>query len=184
MENSNIGNLMETTMTRLKEIVDVDTVVGTPVTTPDGVTIIPVSRVSYAFASGGVDTLYLFPADSNGNVRHYSFDFSPSETVGGSSARLRLYWALHSNLWESDSSVVVNIGQMPTMSIDRIVIRAIADTTYGQKAAPTVGEKERSRSPDVTIGVRRKDMRQKNEVEYAVHDYHKIIRIPDNGPVR
>ena len=133
---------------------------------------------------GGVDTLYLFPADSNGNVRHYSFDFSPSETVGGSSARLRLYWALHSNLWESDSSVVVNIGQMPTMSIDRIVIRAIADTTYGQKAAPTVGEKERSRSLDVTIGVRRKDMRQKNEVEYAVHDYHKIIRIPDNGPVR
>ena len=54
MEN-NIGNLMETTMTRLKDIVDVDTVVGTPVTTPDGVTIIPVSRVSYAFASGGSD---------------------------------------------------------------------------------------------------------------------------------
>ena len=55
MENSNIGSLMETTMTRLKEIVDVDTVVGTPVTTPDGVTIIPVSKVSYAFASGGSD---------------------------------------------------------------------------------------------------------------------------------
>jgi len=55
MENSNIGSLMETTMNRLKDIVDVDTVVGTPVTTPDGVTIIPVSRVSYAFASGGSD---------------------------------------------------------------------------------------------------------------------------------
>ncbi|MCD7934884.1 MAG: GerW family sporulation protein [Oscillospiraceae bacterium] len=53
--NSNIGNLMDVTMSRLKEIVDVDTVVGTPVQTADGVTIIPVSKVSYAFASGGSD---------------------------------------------------------------------------------------------------------------------------------
>ena len=55
MENSNIGSLMETTMNRMKEIVNVDTVVGNPITTPDGVTIIPVSRTSYAFASGGSD---------------------------------------------------------------------------------------------------------------------------------
>ncbi|MBO7500340.1 MAG: prepilin-type N-terminal cleavage/methylation domain-containing protein [Fibrobacterales bacterium] len=133
---------------------------------------------------GGVDTLYLFPADSNGNVRHYSFDFSPTETVGGSSARLRLYWALHSNLWESDSSVVVNIGQMPTMSIDRIVIRKIAGATYDQDAAPTVGEKKRSRSLDVTIGVRRPDLWRKGGEEYVKQDFHKIVRIPDNGPVR
>lgn len=53
--NSNIGNLMDVTMNKMKDMVDVDTVVGTPVTTPDGVTIIPVSRVSYAFASGGSD---------------------------------------------------------------------------------------------------------------------------------
>ena len=133
---------------------------------------------------GGVDTLYLFPADSNGNVRHYSFDFSPTETVGGGSVKLRLYWALHSNLWESDSSVVVNIGQMPTMSIDRIVIRAIADTTYRQRSNPTVGEKERSRSLDLTVGVRRPDLWQKGGASYVVKDYRKIIRIPDNGPVR
>ena len=55
MENSSISTLMETTMNKLRDIVDVDTVVGTPVTTPDGVTIIPVSKVSYAFASGGSD---------------------------------------------------------------------------------------------------------------------------------
>ena len=55
MENSNIGNLMEVTMQKIKDMVDVDTVVGTPITTPDGITVIPVSRVSYAFASGGSD---------------------------------------------------------------------------------------------------------------------------------
>jgi len=55
MENSNIGNLMDVTMSKLHEMVDVNTVVGDPIVTPDNVTIIPVSRVSYAFASGGSD---------------------------------------------------------------------------------------------------------------------------------
>ena len=64
MENTNIGKLMDTTMNRIKDIVDVDTVVGAPVTTPDGVTIIPVSRVSYAFASGGSD----FRVNEHGNT--------------------------------------------------------------------------------------------------------------------
>lgn len=55
MENSNIGNLMDVTMTKMREMVDVDTVVGNPISTPDGITIIPVSKVSYGFASGGSD---------------------------------------------------------------------------------------------------------------------------------
>ena len=55
MENSNIGNLMDITMGKIREMVDVNTVVGTPINTPDGITIIPVSRISYAFASGGSD---------------------------------------------------------------------------------------------------------------------------------
>ncbi len=55
MENSNIANLMETTMQKIREMVDVNTVVGAPITTPDGITVIPVSRISYAFASGGSD---------------------------------------------------------------------------------------------------------------------------------
>lgn len=55
MENNNIGSLMDVTMTKMREMVDVDTVVGSPITTPDGITIIPVSKVSYGFASGGSD---------------------------------------------------------------------------------------------------------------------------------
>ncbi len=55
MENSNIGTLMDVTMSKMREMVDVDTVVGSPITTPDGITVIPVSKVSYAFASGGSD---------------------------------------------------------------------------------------------------------------------------------
>ena len=55
MENTNISSLMETTMNKISDMVDVNTVVGAPITTPDGITVIPVSRISYAFATGGSD---------------------------------------------------------------------------------------------------------------------------------
>ena len=42
-------------MEKIKQMVDVNTVIGDPVTTPDGTTVIPISRVSYGFASGGSD---------------------------------------------------------------------------------------------------------------------------------
>ena len=54
-QDSSISKLMDTTLERLKDIVNVDTVVGSAITTPDGITILPISRVSYAFASGGSD---------------------------------------------------------------------------------------------------------------------------------
>lgn len=50
-----IGNLMNITMDKIKEMVDVNTIVGTPITSVDGTLIIPVSKVSYGFASGGSD---------------------------------------------------------------------------------------------------------------------------------
>ncbi|MCD7803059.1 MAG: GerW family sporulation protein [Clostridiales bacterium] len=50
-----INDVLNMTMGRLKEMVDVNTVVGKPITTPDGVTVIPISKVSLGFASGGSD---------------------------------------------------------------------------------------------------------------------------------
>ena len=56
MENKQqpLGDLMSTTMQKIKEMVDVNTIVGTPIQA-EGVTIIPVSKVSCGFASGGSD---------------------------------------------------------------------------------------------------------------------------------
>lgn len=48
-----IDGLMKTAMESIKEMVDVNTVVGDPVETPDGSVIIPVSRVACGFAAGG-----------------------------------------------------------------------------------------------------------------------------------
>lgn len=55
MSDNQVNNLLGVTMDKIKQMVDVNTVIGSPVTTPDGTTVIPVSRVSYGFASGGSD---------------------------------------------------------------------------------------------------------------------------------
>ena len=51
----NVPNMLENTITRIREMLDANTVVGTPITTPDGVTIIPVSKISVGFGGGGSD---------------------------------------------------------------------------------------------------------------------------------
>lgn len=48
-----IEEMMNTAMTNIKSMVDVNTVIGNPVTTPDGTMIIPVSTVSFGFGAGG-----------------------------------------------------------------------------------------------------------------------------------
>lgn len=54
-KNHPINDLMSTTMQKIREMVDVNTIVGQPITTPDGITLIPVSKLSFGFASGGSD---------------------------------------------------------------------------------------------------------------------------------
>lgn len=55
MEKHPIGELMETTMSKIREMIDANTIVGTPIKTDDGITLIPVSKLSFGFASGGSD---------------------------------------------------------------------------------------------------------------------------------
>ena len=50
-----LPNMLESTIAKIREMVDANTVIGTPITTPDGVTIIPVSKVSVGFGGGGSD---------------------------------------------------------------------------------------------------------------------------------
>lgn len=52
---SQIPNMLESTIQKIREMVDVNSVIGEPISTPDGVTIIPVSKVSVGFGGGGSD---------------------------------------------------------------------------------------------------------------------------------
>lgn len=50
-----ISAMMEASMGKIREMVDSNTVVGEPIVTADGVTLIPVSRLSFGFGCGGGD---------------------------------------------------------------------------------------------------------------------------------
>ena len=50
-----LPNMLDKTIAKIREMVDVNSVIGNPNTTPDGVTIIPVSKVSVGFGGGGSD---------------------------------------------------------------------------------------------------------------------------------
>ena len=50
-----LSDMMRNTMEKIREMVDTNTIVGQPITTPDGVTLIPISKVSFGFGSGGGD---------------------------------------------------------------------------------------------------------------------------------
>lgn len=55
MADHPIEGMMDTTLEKIKQMVDVNSVVGDPITSPDGTVIVPVSKISYGFASGGSD---------------------------------------------------------------------------------------------------------------------------------
>ena len=52
---SSLSAMMETSMDKIRQMVDSNTIVGEPITTPDGVTLIPVAGLSYGFGCGGGD---------------------------------------------------------------------------------------------------------------------------------
>ena len=53
MSEHPIESLMMTTMTSIQNMVDVNTIIGEPIETQSGITIIPISKVSFGFAAGG-----------------------------------------------------------------------------------------------------------------------------------
>ena len=59
--SQNLPTMLENTIAKMREMVDVNSVIGDPITTADGVTIIPVSKVSVGFAGGGSDYVSKHP---------------------------------------------------------------------------------------------------------------------------
>ena len=53
--SKNLPNMLDNTIAKIREMVNANTVVGDPITTADGVTIIPVSKISIGLGGGGSD---------------------------------------------------------------------------------------------------------------------------------
>ena len=54
-KGNSLTDLMQNSMSKIREMVDSNTIIGEPIATPDGVTLIPVSRLSFGFGCGGGD---------------------------------------------------------------------------------------------------------------------------------
>ncbi|MDF2660154.1 MAG: spore protein [Paenibacillus sp.] len=67
MSEHPIQGLMKTAMENIKEMVDVNTIVGDPVETPDGSVIMPISKVGFGFAAGGSE----FSVEPTDNQDHH-----------------------------------------------------------------------------------------------------------------
>jgi len=55
MEKRNVSDFISTTMEKVREMIDANTIIGQPINADDGITLIPVSKVSFGFAGGGTD---------------------------------------------------------------------------------------------------------------------------------
>ncbi len=55
MSETKISNVIATSLESLRSMVDANTIIGSPINTPVGTTIIPISKISMGIASGGLD---------------------------------------------------------------------------------------------------------------------------------
>lgn len=83
-----IQGLMQTAMENIKDMVDVNTIVGDAVETPDGSVIMPISRVGFGFAAGGSDFNIAGterePRSSSSSTGEHSPSVKPRPFGGGS----------------------------------------------------------------------------------------------------
>jgi len=113
MENKHpIEGLMQTAMESIKAMVDVNTILGDPVETPDGSVVIPVSRISLGFAAGGSE----YEAEAKKEANQFPFG-------GGTGAGISV---------NPVAFLVVGQGQIRLLPVDgNVVLRAGALAGYG-----------------------------------------------------
>ena len=73
--SQNLPNMLDNTIAKIREMVNVNSVVGEPITTPDGVTIIPITKVSIGLGGGGSDFV-------SKNVNHHENPFGGGVGAG------------------------------------------------------------------------------------------------------
>ena len=96
--NHPLSDMMTNSMSKIRDMIDVNTVVGDPITTPGGVTIIPVTKVSIGYGGGGSDfAMKNMPANrdnpfgggagAGSRSRRWRFWSSAAKTCGCSRSR-------------------------------------------------------------------------------------------------
>ena len=63
--SNKLEHMMDSTIEKIKEFVNAETIIGKSITTPDGTVVIPVSKVSFGLAAGGGEYSGKHPEGAN-----------------------------------------------------------------------------------------------------------------------
>jgi len=110
MNEHPISSLMQETMAKIKEMVDVNTIIGKPIVTADGTTVVPVSKVTFGFASGG----------SEFSSRKASQDTPPS-FGGGGGAGVTVAPVCFLIIGKDGSANILGVNAQASNTVDRLV---------------------------------------------------------------
>ena len=104
-----IQGLMNVTMEKIHQMVDSNTIIGKPIITEDGTTILPVSKVSFGFAGGGAD----FATKNQPQNKDNAFG-------GGSGAAVTIT-PISFLIVKQDSVRILPVAEPASTSVDRII---------------------------------------------------------------
>ena len=109
-EHHPISDLMTETMSKIKEMVDVNTIIGSPIVAADGTTVIPVSKVSFGFGAGGIEFASKHAASG-----------SPLAFGGGSGAGVTVSPVCFLVIGKDGSGNILGINAQASDTVDRLV---------------------------------------------------------------
>lgn len=133
--NHPLNELMTNSMGKIRDMVDVNTVIGDPITTPDGVTLIPITKVSIGYGGGGSD----FPTSAASN-RDNAFG-------GGAGAGVKIT-PMAFLVIRGESVRMLPVAEPASTSVDRIIelvpdiLDRVEDMLRGLKEKKTDGDAE------------------------------------------
>ena len=110
-----IQGLMGTAMEKIREMMDVNTVIGDPITAPNGTVILPVSKVSVGFASGGSDLPTKDPKQTFGGGSGAGITIKPIAFIVVTNETVRLL-----QLSDSTNPADTALGMVPEL-VDRLI---------------------------------------------------------------
>ena len=109
MERKPVNDFIDSAMQKVREMIDANTIVGRPIVTDDGVTLIPISHVSFGFAGGGTD----FQTKHSGAGK--------SDPFGGATGAGVKIHPVAMLVLKGGTVRVLNIAPPPGDSLDRII---------------------------------------------------------------
>lgn len=136
-EHHPISDLMTETMSKIKEMVDVNTIIGNPIVAADGTTVIPVSKVSFGFGAGG----------SEFSSKHAAAG-APLAFGGGSGAGVTVSPVCFLVIGKDGSANILGINAQASDTMDRLVemipgaINKVSNFVSGFKGKTDEGTEE------------------------------------------